>query len=156
MRNWILVLTLLGGSLLPAHAAPGGADGEPAGESAIEVIVAPDVPVDTLTVNQLRLIFSLRLRSWPNGAPIRVVTEPDDAPVHQAFCRTHLGVYANSLRIAWNRLIYTGLAAGPTVVSGEAAMLERVANLPGAIGYVRQGERGDAGVRTVTVTPEPR
>ena len=103
-------------------------------------------------VGEYRLPGERRWHAFPRIAARGISSAPSEGrdPAHGV-----LG-YVSIVIAPWAFPIYTGLAAGPTVVNGEAAMLERVANLPGAIGYVRQGERGDAGVRTVTVTPEPR
>lgn len=68
--------------------------------------------------------------------------------------KTVLGIYPYQLRQSWDRLIYSGFAQAPFLVESEKEMLRRVAETPGAIGYVRGPVTGDkAHVLTVQ---EPR
>ncbi len=81
----------------------------------------------------------MRLRSWPNGPPVRVFVLPDNDPVSDRFYREQLGMYSYVLRSAWDRMVYTGTGLAPTVVHSEEEMRARVLATPGAIGYVSRG-----------------
>jgi ABC-type phosphate transport system substrate-binding protein len=103
----------------------------------VDVIVNPDESRVSIDRDLLRGIFSMRVRAWPGGEPIRVFVLPDDDQLSDDFCRDLLGTYPYVLRAAWDRLVFTGTGLAPTVVKSEEEMRRRVLATPGAIGYVR-------------------
>lgn len=105
----------------------------------VEILVNPDIGSVQLDRDLLRAIFTMRLRSWPNGPPVRVFVLPDSDPVSDRFYREQLGMYSYVLRSAWDRMVYTGTGLAPTIVRSEKEMRERVLATPGAIGYVSRG-----------------
>lgn len=105
----------------------------------VEIIVNPDIDGIQLDRDLLRAIFTMRLRSWPAGPPVRVFVLPDNDPVSDRFYREQLGMYSYVLRSAWDRMVYTGTGLAPTIVHSEEEMRQRVLATPGAIGYVSRG-----------------
>jgi ABC-type phosphate transport system substrate-binding protein len=103
---------------------------------AAEIIVNPAQANVQLDRELLRAIFTMRVRSWPNGSPVRVFVLPDSDPLSDQFYRQQLGMYSYVLRAAWDRMVFTGTGLAPTVVQSEEEMRERVRRTPGAIGYV--------------------
>jgi ABC-type phosphate transport system substrate-binding protein len=101
-----------------------------------EIIVNSAQQNVSLNRNLLRAIFTMQLRAWPNGPPIRVFVLPDNNPLSDQFYREQLGIYSYMLRSAWDRMVFTGTGLAPTVVQSEQEMRERVRSTPGAIGYV--------------------
>lgn len=112
---------------------------------AAEVIVSPSLQDIALDRSLLRAVFTMRLREWPDGSPVRVFVLPDDNPLSDRFYRQRLGMYSYVLRRAWDRMVFTGTGLAPTVVQSEREMRELVRTTPGAIGYVRK--RGPSGYR---------
>ncbi len=102
----------------------------------VEIIVNQSVATVPLDRDLLRAIFTMRLRSWPNGSAVHVFVLPDNDPVSDRFYREQLGMYSYVLRSAWDRMVYTGTGFAPTIVRSEKEMRERVRATPGAIGYV--------------------
>lgn len=92
-----------------------------------------DKPLDRATI---RAIFSVRLRHWPDGVPVRVFVLPDSDPLHVKFCREQLGTFPYVLRASWDRLVYTGTGIAPEIVDDEREMRQRVTTTRGAIGYI--------------------
>lgn len=119
----------------------------------IVVIVSSDVNILSLTPNGLRYIYSLRLRNWPDGSRIRVYALPDDNETHGEFCRHVLGTYPASLRLAWDRVAYTGIASPAIQVATEEAMVAAIASSPQAIGYVHR-KAVTPGVKILPITRE--
>lgn len=89
-----------------------------------------------LNVNELRAIFSLRVRNWPNGQPIRVVVLDAEHPDSLPFVREVLKMLPHQLHRQWDRVIYSGLGQGPIIVPDEQSMLRHVTRTPGAIGFL--------------------
>lgn len=109
----------------------------------IEVIVSPEHAGIALDRDQLRAIFTMRVRTWPDGEPLRVFVMPDNSDIHSQFCREQLGIYPYILRSAWDRLVYTGTGFAPETVRSENEMKQEVKTTPGAIGYIRRASSPD-------------
>jgi hypothetical protein len=107
-----------------------------------DVLVHPDHAKVPLGREELRAIFMMRTRAWPDGRPIRVFVLGDGAELHDEFVRTRLGTFPYVLRGGWDRMVFTGTGFAPTLVGSEAEMRERVLATPGAIGYARSGAAG--------------
>lgn len=106
----------------------------------VQVIVSPTLTSVPLDRSLLRAVFTMRVRQWPDGSPIRVFVLPDDDPLSDQFYREQLGMYSYVLRNAWDRMVFTGTGFAPTVVRSEKEMNELVRTTPGAIGFVRKRE----------------
>lgn len=119
---------------------------------AVDVIVSPSLASTKLDRRLLRSVFSMRLRQWPDGSPIRVFVLPDSDPLSDQFYRERLGMYSYVLRRAWDRMVFTGTGFAPTVVQTEKEMIERVRSTPGAIGYGRKRELSESNVRQLRST----
>ena len=126
-RAVLLAIPLL---LLLAMGAAGKAHAQ-----SVQILVNPDQASVPLDRDLLRAIFTMRLRSWPNGPPVRVFVLPDSDPLSDQFYREQLGMYSYILRAAWDRMVFTGTGFAPTIVRSEEEMRERVRKTPGAIGY---------------------
>ncbi|HEY0680915.1 MAG TPA: hypothetical protein VGD45_01150 [Steroidobacter sp.] len=111
---------------------------------AADVIVSPSLSEIALDRSLLRAVFTMRVREWPDGTPVRVFVLPDDNPLSDVFYRERLGMYSYVLRRAWDRMVFTGTGLAPTVVGSEKEMIERVRSTPGAIGFVRKRESSES------------
>jgi len=100
------------------------------------IVINPGVSEKVLSVNSLRSIFSMRLKTWSDGTKIRVFVLPDDDPLHQGFSKEKLNVFPYQLRSNWDRLVFSGTGQAPIKVNSSEEMLARVASTPGAIGYL--------------------
>jgi len=58
-----------------------------------EVVTNIEVPEKALSINSLRSIFSMHLKTWPNGTKIRVFVFPDDDRLHKSFSKEKLKVF---------------------------------------------------------------
>lgn len=119
---------------------------------AVDVIVSPALTSTKLDRRLLRAVFTMRLRRWPDGSPIRVFVLPDDDPLSDQFYRERLGMYSYVLRRVWDRMVFTGTGLAPTIVQTEREMIERVRSTPGAIGYVRKRELSESDARLLHST----
>lgn len=118
--------------------------------NAQEVVVNPDVPETRLTRNTLRAIFSMRLRTWPDGSLIKVFVLSDNSPLHIQFSKKILNIFPYQLRRTWDRLVYSGTGQAPIEVNSIKEMGSRVASTSGAIGYLPT-ENSNSQVRTVNI-----
>ncbi|MDH5553393.1 MAG: hypothetical protein OEX82_08695 [Nitrosomonas sp.] len=102
-----------------------------------QVVTHPGVQKKEISVNVLRAIFSMRMRTWSNGNLIRVFVLSDNDDLHHDFSKEKLNVFPYQLRLAWDRLVFSGTGQAPTLVNSQDDMLAKVANTPGAIGYLK-------------------
>lgn len=98
---------------------------------------------DKVPLKTVRAIFTMRLRSWPDGTPVRVYVLPDQHPTHQAFCREVLRTFPYQIRQVWDRFVFTGTGQAPIVVDTETELRQRVAETPGAVGYIAANTADD-------------
>lgn len=103
-----------------------------------EVVVNPSVVQQELSRNSVRAIFGMRLRNWPDGTPVRVFVLNDAHPLHNAFSKKILNIFPHQLRLAWDRLVFSGTGQAPFQVNSEEEMRSLVAATPGAIGYLSE------------------
>jgi len=122
------------------------------GGPTVDVIVSPSLASTKLDRRLLRALFTMRVRQWPDGSPVRVFVLPDDSPLSDQFYRERLGMYSYVLRTAWDRMVFTGTGFAPTIVQTEREMIERVRSTPGAIGYVRKRELSESDARLLRST----
>lgn len=101
-----------------------------------EIVTYPGVSEKALSVNSLRSIFSMHLKTWSDGTKIRVFVLPDDDHLHQSVSKEKLNVFPYQLRSTWDRLVFSGTGQAPIKVNSSEEMLNKVASTPGAIGYL--------------------
>lgn len=101
-----------------------------------EVIVNPDVADRSVSQSSLRAIFSMRMRQWQNGKPIKVFVLPSENTLHVSFSKSILNTFPYQLKRSWDLMVYSGSGQAPTEVGSPAEMLLKVSSTPGAIGYM--------------------
>ena len=97
----------------------------------------------------LSAIFGMRLTTWPDGTAIRVFVLSEENHLNSLFCKQILHIFPHQLRTAWDRLVYSGTGQAPAVLVSEQEMRTRIANTPGAIGYLTKETLDD----TVAILP---
>jgi len=103
----------------------------------LSIIANASVSQKSLKLKDLRSIFTMKKRLWPDGRQISVFVLPNKDHTHKVFCRELLKVFPRQLESVWHRLVYTGTGERPILVSSVEDMMEQVARTPGAIGYIQ-------------------
>lgn len=124
---------------LVGHALPGLA-----AENEIVLIANPQLAIDAIPHDTARAIFAMRQRTSPSGQALQVMVLPDDHPVHARFAKGLLEVYPHQLRLAWDRMVFSGTGQAPERVASQAEMLKQVATTPGGLGYIERGYLDDS------------
>ncbi|EWH03365.1 hypothetical protein [Halomonas sp. BC04] len=104
----------------------------------VALIAHTEVNTRTLTRDNMRAIFAMRQRTWPDGQAVRVFVLPNNHTVHGRFTKERLAVYPHQLQLAWDRMVFSGTGQAPSRVSSQSEMLERIATTPGALGYLER------------------
>ncbi|MGC9944545.1 MAG: substrate-binding domain-containing protein [Verrucomicrobiota bacterium] len=97
------------------------------------VITNPGVALRSLSVDELKNIYTAKTRYWDDGQAIIIVVLPDktDAAVQQAS-----GMTGSQFKTFWQRLAFSGRGSEPEKVDDAAALVAFVAATKGAIAIV--------------------
>ncbi len=120
----IVVMSLL--MMLPAQAM---AD--------IAVIVHPSSEISELTRRQVVDIYMGRTVVISNGKTLVPYDKPENSIIRANFYHRLVGKSVASVNAYWARLLFTGRASPPRLVSDRVMMLETIENKPNSIGYVK-------------------
>ncbi len=89
----------------------------------------------------LRAIFTSRMRRWPDGTPVKLVTYNYDHALFLNVC-SKMKIYPINFKRVWDMVIYSGGGEGPIFVENEEEMKKVVNSTPGAIGYLETVDKG--------------
>jgi hypothetical protein len=104
--------------------------------NAINIISNITADTTSLSVTQLRRIYSMRQIHWQNGSPIVVYVLASKNPLHQKFCREQLRLFPYQLDRIWHKLTFSGYGLAPIEVANESELIKAIQLTKGAIGYV--------------------
>ncbi len=99
------------------------------------VVANKNVLISAISDASLHAIFSGEKTRFVDGSRAIPVTLKG-GPAHEVFLKKHLGVTPEEFRAQWRKAVFTGQGAMPKTFDSESALLEYVANTPGALGYV--------------------
>ncbi len=103
---------------------------------AINIISNITADTASLSVTQLRRIYSMRQLHWQNGTPIVVYVLASNNPLHQQFCKQQLRLFPYQLDRIWNKLTFSGYGVAPIEVATQQELIKAIKLTKGAIGYV--------------------
>ena len=115
-------------------------------EDSILVIVNANSPVEKLSGYEIEALFTRSQTRWSDGTPVHPFSFPSGSPARELFDRVVLRLNADQVGRFWLDRRIRGLGMPPKQVPTSGLMLQIVANLPGAVGYV-PGARARPGVR---------
>lgn len=114
------------------------------------VIVNSDNEITSLSKSTLKAIFSMRLRTWPDGTPITVFIQNRDSQIHQKFCLSKLEILPYQIQRTWDVLVFSGTGQSPIELNSESEIKQKIGRIKGAIGYVLEIE-GAGDVKSISV-----
>jgi ABC-type phosphate transport system substrate-binding protein len=104
-------------------------------QAEVAVIVNPSVPINSVSSDDLKKIFTGKMVVWEGGQSIKPATL-NDGSVHEEFVKNYTGKTTNQFQTYWRRMIFTGQGIQPRSFSSSRDLIEYVSETPGAIGYV--------------------
>jgi ABC-type phosphate transport system substrate-binding protein len=134
MRQIIFLLVFL--ATATAHAVEG-----------MVVIANPKVPVNSISVEDLTLMYLIQNTTWSNGVAVVPVNREASSPTREFFSELLFSRTPSELSEYWNRLRFTEKIP-PLVQTSDQAVLGFVRSVPGAIGYV-DGNQSLAGAKVL-------
>lgn len=115
----------------------------------IMIIANKDVPVSTLSKNEIRSIFLGEKVKWSNNQKIIFVILKSD--VHNAFLKEYVGNTASQYRNYWRKMVFTGKSKSPKSFNNMDKLIRYIANTSGAIGYIPSQAYQEERVKTISV-----
>jgi ABC-type phosphate transport system substrate-binding protein len=104
--------------------------------TATEIVVNKTVPASDYSIADVRAIFTMQKRFWPNKQQIKVYILSDNDLHHKDFVKNNLHMLPHQLRRIWDRLTYSGTGTAPTELESEREMIKKIATTPDSIGYL--------------------
>lgn len=101
------------------------------------IVVAKDAAIDELSEQHVSNIFLAKTESFPDGSkatPIELKNHPLKADFYAAIS----GKSSSQLSAYWTTLVFTGKGKPPKRYKNEAALIEKLLDLNGAITYLPQ------------------
>ena len=117
-------------------------------EITLEVIVHASSKVERLSAYELEALFTRTQTRWTDGSPVIPFSFPASSEPRMLFDRVALRLLPDQVGRFWLDHRIRGLGLPPKQVPSASLMLQVVANLTGAIGYV-PATRNHAGVKVV-------
>ena len=128
----VLVLAIL---LLALFSAPPVASAQ---DSGFKIIVHKTNPATSMAKREISSLFLKKTTQWEDKTTVLPVDLVADSAVRKVFTDEIHRRKVPAVKNYWAQSIFAGRADPPPEMAGEAAVLEYVANNPGAVGYVSQ------------------
>lgn len=115
------------------------------------IVVHREVPADTIDVAKLLDIYTGTVTFWDVDTPV-MLFDIDGRDAAKSLFYRRLGKSTSQMKSIWMQRLLLGEGEPPERVTSHREMLRRVAETPGAIGYVPLSAMRDS-VRTLAVWP---
>lgn len=102
----------------------------------IVVIVNPNSPIESLSVEQVASLYLGRIRGLQPGMPALVVDQKGPGGLRERFFQQLVGMSLPRVNAYWARLQFSGDTQPPISVPDDRRVVELVARDHNAIGYV--------------------
>lgn len=119
-------------------------------DNTIVVIVNPDNPIQSLTLDQVEALYRNHVRYWPDGRMVHLYDMEVSADARLRFSQSLLQLTPDRVERNWmQRVMVNELMGVRKKVFSAAVMQERVARDPRAVGYIFRRDLTNETVRIV-------
>lgn len=101
----------------------------------IVLITHPDTEVNELSPQDVQMIFLGKKTVWQDGSPIVPLVQLNSETT-ETFLDEMLKITPKQYYLYWRKALFTGRGIPPDEVANDRAMIERLLETPGSIGYV--------------------
>lgn len=108
------------------------------------VIVHPDNEIDSLSRSDVVDLYMGRYVAFPNGRPALPLDLPVDSETRAEFYSRMTGKSIAQINAYWARIIFTGRATPPRIVSTVPGLIQAVQENRNAIAYIDSADLTDA------------
>lgn len=121
------------------------------GQAGLLVIVSTKVPGDSISVEQLADVYSLKKANWTNNIQVVPINREASSVEREKFSAAVLHLSPQEMAEYWNRLRFQGKLP-PLIQTSDQAVLSFVRSVPGAIGYINDHQK-PSGVKILLRIP---
>lgn len=121
------------------------------GQAGLLVIVSTKVPDDSISVEQLADIYSLKKAYWANNLQVVPINREASSEEREKFSAAVLHLSPQAMADYWNRMRFQGKLP-PLIQTSDQAVLSFVRSVPGAIGYINANQK-PSGVKILMQIP---
>jgi ABC-type phosphate transport system substrate-binding protein len=98
------------------------------------IIANKDVPVDSLSRNEIKSIFLGEKIKWDNDRKITFVILKTEA--HDVFLKEYIGNTAAQYLNYWKKMVFTGKSKSPKSFKDTESLIDYIAETGGAVSYL--------------------
>ena len=114
-----------------------------------KVVVNGRQKTERLSKDEVSRIFLKKVTRWDSGTEIRVVQPKVDSVVRHAFDPAVHKLPPAAIRAYWAQMVFSGRDVPPVEKANDEAIVDFVAENPGAIGVVSDGAALAKGVKVL-------
>lgn len=116
-------------------------------QAQVAVIANKSVPADQIKKSELLDFYTLDIKAWSNGVPVVLFDLQVKTDVRDNFY-DFIGRSSSRMKSIWMKKLLSGDGDPPKPIENEEDLVKKVAETPGAIGYV-SSEKATAAVKTL-------
>ena len=131
--NIFALATLCSGLLLPLQAV-----------AEIAVIANPDMPVTSMSREEINRIYLGKMKFLPSGAKVTPVDQRPGASARSQFYANVMRKSETQMKSYWSRVIFTGQGQPPLQETDDQAVKSFVAKNPSGLGYIDKSAVDDS------------
>jgi len=132
MQKYCIFLVLLIHVILAGMGGPGRAQNL----TGFQVIVNADNPLTTISKAQLSKLLLKKEMKWENGKDVLPVDLKENSKTREEFSTQIHGRPVSAIRAFWQKMIFSGRQIPPPEKESDQAVIDYVAEHPGAVGYI--------------------
>jgi ABC-type phosphate transport system substrate-binding protein len=134
----LLAFVLIFGGSIPARAQSGKVSG-------IAIVAHPGIPVDNLSLTDLRKIFLGQRQYWDAGHPVVLLVRAPVAREREIVLHVIYDMSETQFKQYWIAKIFRSeMASPPKVVTSQEMTNQLIQLIPGSIGFVPAGQATQA------------
>lgn len=138
MKHFFLIATFM---MMLVIASPG---------QSYRVIVNKNNSITSINKSELSDIFYKKSSEFSNGSKVTPVDQKASSAVRKSFTSEVHGKSVTAIKSFWQQSVFQGKSTPPIEKSQDEAVVEYVANNPGAIGYV-SSSADVSSVKTISI-----
>ncbi len=118
----------------------------------VVVIANKDMPITTLSSEEINRIYLGKTKFLPNGIKVIPVDQASGSSAREKFYTNVIKKSDTEVKSYWSRVIFTGQGYPPIQESDDSAVKDLVAKNPNCMGYVDRSAV-DSSVKVVYTVP---
>ncbi len=104
--------------------------------SGVAVIVNPGSSIETLSSKKIVRFYTAKELTQDDGKSIVLVEQSPGQPTRDTFYQDVLKKSESAVKRRWTKMLFTGKATPPIILTNDADVKQYIASNPGSMGYI--------------------